>query len=308
MIGRAASWTQRLSSVDKVVVGYLLLTGLMISFHSERLGTWEWHLGVRVAILGGILLLRPRVNGSARILRFALDWYPVVLFPVLYKEVETLAAAFGDWSFTEKVRQWEVILWGDFPSDFLSVGWPSPLLSEYLHACYLSYLVLIPAVGAYFYFRGRRPAFHHLILAVSWTFCLSYIFYILYPVDSPFYLSEPLDETLSSQVLYRTVHFFSERGGARGGAFPSSHVSISTVVWLVSWRWDRKLAWLMTLVVPGIYLATVYGRFHYLLDVLAGWLLAVAVILVLSRGKGPSGSESGEDLSAEYGRCSDFAA
>jgi membrane-associated phospholipid phosphatase len=154
-------------------------------------------------------------------------------------------------------------------------------VSEYLHLCYFLYLLLIPLVGGYWYSQNRRGAFEELILLISLTFGLSYLFYILYPVDSPFYIAEPLSESLSGGVFYRLVHFFSERAGAQSGAFPSAHVSISTVVWLVCWKRDRKLAVALTLVVPGIYLATVYGRFHYALDVVAGWGLAIGVFLLV---------------------------
>ena len=70
------------------------------------------------------------------------------------------------------------------------------------------------------------------------------------------------------------------QGGARGGAFPSSHVSVSTVVLLMVWYHDRRLGYFLAPIVAGIYVATVYGRFHYALelDVIAGLALAVAIV------------------------------
>jgi membrane-associated phospholipid phosphatase len=73
------------------------------------------------------------------------------------------------------------------------------------------------------------------------------------------------------------VHFVSDRGGARGGAFPSAHTSVACIVWLVAWTRDRHLAYWLTPLVGGILVATIYGRFHYVLDVVAGVLLAVTV-------------------------------
>ena len=48
-------------------------------------------------------------------------------------------------------------------------------------------------------------------------------------------------------------------------------------MWLVAWTRDRHLALWLTPLVAGILVATVYGRFHYVLDVIAGVLLAVAI-------------------------------
>ena len=98
---------------------------------------------------------------------------------------------------------------------------------------------------------------------MSVTFATSYLFYILFPVDSPFYLLPKLGEPQSGHFFYELVHFVSSRGGARGGAFPSSHVSVSTVILLVTWKYQsRWLVWLVPIYV-GLVFATVYGRFHY---------------------------------------------
>jgi membrane-associated phospholipid phosphatase len=47
---------------------------------------------------------------------------------------------------------------------------------------------------------------------------------------------------------------------------------------LVSRHERRFLFWLLPLC-AGVALATVYGRFHYAVDVLAGWILALGVVL-----------------------------
>ena len=63
---------------------------------------------------------------------------------------------------------------------------------------------------------------------------------------------------------------------------------------LVAWRHQRRLAYLLVPFTGSVMIATVYGRFHYVLDTLAGAVLAVAVVVgyryVL--GDGPRGSSS----------------
>ena len=82
----------------------------------------------------------------------------------------------------------------------------------------------------------------------------------------------------------------SARGGARGGAFPSAHVSGAVVVSLVAWRHQRRLAYLLVPIAGSVMIVTVYGRFHYVLDTLAGAALAIVVVLgyryVFSDGPG----------------------
>jgi membrane-associated phospholipid phosphatase len=47
---------------------------------------------------------------------------------------------------------------------------------------------------------------------------------------------------------------------------------------LVAWRHQRRLACLLVPIIAGLLVATVYGRFHYVLDTLAGVGLAIAVV------------------------------
>ena len=139
-------------------------------------------------------------------------------------------------------------------------------------------MIVIPSVAAYWYVSGRRAAFGELLLMLSTVLLGSYLFFILLPVDSPYYLSQRLGPPLSGHFFFDLVHQMSARGGARGGAFPSAHVSGAVVVSLVAWRHQRRLAYLLVPITGSVMIATVYGRFHYVLDTLAGAALAIAVV------------------------------
>jgi membrane-associated phospholipid phosphatase len=103
------------------------------------------------------------------------------------------------------------------------------------------------------------------------------VFFILLPVDSPYYLSPRLGRPLAGHLFFDLAHEVSARGGARGGAFPSAHVSGTVLVTLVAWRYQRPLAYLLVPFTLGVMVATVYGRFHYVLDALAGAGLSAVV-------------------------------
>ena len=207
-----------------------------------------------------------------------------MLFPLLYKEVELLAPAIGDWRLSTAIPAWESALFAGQPSLYLSERLAFVPLSEYLHFSYLSYVIVIPSVAAYWYVSGRRAAFGELLLMLSTVLLGSYLFFILLPVDSPYYLSQRLGPPLSGHFFFDLVHQVSARGGARGGAFPSAHASGAVVVILVAWRHQRRLAYLLVPISGGLLFATVYGRFHYVLDTLAGAGLAIAVVVAYRRG------------------------
>ena len=63
---------------------------------------WPAIVTAHVALCVVLMSLRRRTP-LARPLSVALDWHPLALFPILYKEVQVLAAAVGDWRLTAVV-------------------------------------------------------------------------------------------------------------------------------------------------------------------------------------------------------------
>jgi membrane-associated phospholipid phosphatase len=267
-----ARWTTTLTA------SYLAITAALIATVGNAVPGRAWLVAVHLTLVGSLLILN-RASPSAGILRVIRDWHPLMLFPLLYKEVELLAAVIGDWRLSVAIPAWESALFGGQPSLYLSERLAFVPLSEYLHFCYLSYVIVIPSVAAYWYVSGRRAAFGELLLTLSTVMLGSYLFFILLPVDSPYYLSQRLGPPLSGHFFFNLVHQMSAFGGARGGAFPSAHVSGAVVVSLVAWRHQRRLAYLLVPITGGLLIATVYGRFHYVLDTLAGASLAIAVVV-----------------------------
>ena len=267
--------------IDIATILYLLAVAGLVSL----VGLNTIHRVLLVCIhlfLAILILLLPCLREKIRYrpIVFLLDWYPIFAFPLLYKQVEFLAEIIGAWDLTQIIQRWEVQIFTGYPSLWLGDMFPSILLSEYLHFCYFCYILLIPAVGGYWYFRGKRTAFRELLFLLAVTYYSSFLFFILYPVDSPYYLFIKLGEPAANGPFYKLVHFISERGGARGGAFPSLHVSASTVLLLTVLHSQRRLGCFLLPVVGGIYVATLYGRFHYALDVVAGVVFGTLVVLV----------------------------
>ena len=60
-------------------------------------------------------------------------------------------------------------------------------------------------------------------------------------------------------------------------AFPSSHVGISTIVMIMAWRVNRKLAYILFPFYVLLCCATVYIQAHYLIDSLVGLITAFLV-------------------------------
>jgi len=259
-------------------VSYLAATAVLVAVLGQRV---PHRFGLVVAHVTGaaLLILLQRHAHTPPALRLLRDWHPLLFFPLLYKEVEPLAAALGNWQLTHAIPTLESTLFAGQPSLYLSARLSSVLLSEWLHFCYLAYIVMIPAVAVCWY-TSRRSAFHELMWLLTTALLGSYVFFILFPVDSPYYLMPRPGAPIAGHFFFDLVHALSDRGGARGGAFPSAHVTGAVVLWLVAWRRHRALAIALAPIVMGLIVATVYGRFHYVLDAAAGIAAGSGIVMV----------------------------
>ncbi len=140
---------------------------------------------------------------------------------------------------------------------------------------------------------GRDPFLHTLGLSIRgrWSearedlsvfvlaWMTSYALYGVVPAYGP-YTIEPgsppgLDRPFAAS-MHRTL---IEWEWETPDAFPSGHVLIVTLALWAMARRQRGLFWVMLLPGVGLALGTVVLRYHYLLDLIAAWLLVPAMIL-----------------------------
>lgn len=183
-----------------------------------------------------------------------------------------------------------------------SIG--SALLTEVLVICYMSYGVATPGYAAYLYLKGRNRAFRDLSLGISMTAVLGYTGYLLVPGIGPYLYQTDLYPDRLPQPSW-DPGFLDTINNLQGGArdvFPSLHTAMTTVLLVIMWRSSRRIFWGYLPVACGLYLATLYLRVHYAVDVAAGFATAIAVSVLVPRvndwwyGKGRAAVASADDL------------
>lgn len=235
------------------------------------------------AIIAVVLLARflsPSGNPAARLLRLL---YPVVLMLFFYqscaKMVHFLFADFFDGG----IVALESILFGGDVSLWLD-GRSSVAVTEIMSAGYFSYYFLIAGLAIVLFLHGRTDDIKRFMTATCLTFFVSYLTFIVYPVEGPrFYFSGVYTTDLVGPVFRPLVDLVIDRGAIRGGAMPSSHVAEALVVMIFGLRaYGRKASFLVPIVV-ALTMGTVYGRFHYLTDVAVGTVVGALAAWVAIR-------------------------
>jgi membrane-associated phospholipid phosphatase len=137
-------------------------------------------------------------------------------------------------------------------------------------------LLNIPIVACYIYVRRERARFREMMCGLIVIFFFGLLGYVLVPAIGPVYTlrdqyTVPLTQSL--EVFTRQMEFM-DFARIQRDVFPSMHTAVSFIVWLYAYRNSRRLFLLLAPFILSLWVSTVYLRYHYLIDVVAGLVLA----------------------------------
>lgn len=278
-----------------LVVAAVLLAGLPDRFRTGSTETWSAPgPGARGAgRANGVAADDARAGGGRPetgragggrphpVVAWLTDWYPLIMIPAVYLELQVLNRAVWDGRyFDATIMAWEEALFGGQPSVTWAAQWDSLLGSELLHLAYLSYYFVVYLFPLWLYLAGRRDAFHRTVFAIMLGFAVHYMFFVYFPVQGPRYLFPGPGGSQTEGMLYGLTRTLLEGGSSQGAAFPSSHVGLAAVQTVSAVRYAPKVAPILGALTVGIALGAVYGGFHYAVDATAGLVAGVLLGLV----------------------------
>ncbi len=157
-----------------------------------------------------------------------------------------------------------------------------PLLLEVLTVCYVLYYFHPIVLGALLWrddVREKTPGlrFPGYVFGMLLVFYVSYAGYFLVPAIGPRFTIAH-DGPLPRGAIARTIDETLDRLETnRRNCFPSGHTMVTIAVLVEAGRRSRKTFLGFFPFALGLVLATVAGRYHYVVDVVAGIVLAVVV-------------------------------
>jgi len=157
-------------------------------------------------------------------------------------------------------------------------------LSDVLSAFYVSYYPVPAAMGVALFVRGRREDFDRFVFALQLTLIVSYLGYFFFPTSGPRVPPEAAQAMLGGGTVSAAVRQFLHSSELNTlDAFPSGHTAVSLVFLAYGWRMLPRWRAPLAVVVAGIIFSTVYLSHHYVIDLVAGALLAAAVLAAMPR-------------------------
>ncbi len=266
MTGRSATWRD----VGGHEVGCGLLLAGMGCWSMGRVGPGDWAPWVAWGLLAlaGLAIWLDMTGPGAGGSWWRMGATPVVLVLFYFRlgvDVPRLVSGRAD----AALMGWDHRWLGETPA--VSLAWcHSAWLTEAMSACYLGYFMAYVGYLAA-WIRGGGPVAWRFVRGFCWVQTMGFAGYCMVPAAGPgMFMAGELPGLPMGWV--GRLNDWVVRTGCNGvDVFPSLHVA-TTVYWVgfdvLEGRW-RRLAW-VALPAAGLCFSTLYLRYHYAVDVLAG--------------------------------------
>jgi membrane-associated phospholipid phosphatase len=267
--------------VDKSTLAYNAVVFLLVLLFHSRVPRWYLHVFLNTGTIGVVLLLvffvGDRASLAARLLR---NLYPIALFGFLYVQTGSINHLVFPGFLDASFARLEETIFGFQPAEVFVRNFPQKWLAECMYFAYWTYYLQFPGLGLFLYLRRTKTEFADYMLSLCATMYVCFLIYIFLPVRDPSFAFGYAPGSGPFTWMMTWIYRHAEIPGA---AFPSSHVAIAAVVLYYTWRYARAALWVVGPLAVSLMVATVYCRYHYAVDVLAGWLTATVVILLCRR-------------------------
>jgi membrane-associated phospholipid phosphatase len=259
-----------------------------------------------IALLGAFLRDRPHLRGQPWIVLFAVtalfsvlsriehgrskraveilrDWLPVALTFLAFREMEFFLPRNYDSGYELAWIQWDRVLlhdWG-LRAAIESFG---KVLPVYLELCYL----LVYGVAAYgigLLSGGPRKSIDRFWIVYLLGTLGAYALFPYFPTRPPRYVFLEMEPPQITSWVRHFNLFLLSKGTIHVGVFPSAHVSAAfSAAWAMFLLKPARRVWgsILLMYSVSVAIATIYGRYHYAADALAGFAISVAAAAFLS--------------------------
>ncbi len=208
--------------------------------------------------------------------------YGVVLF--MYKQTYLMVRPIHPVDYDALFISIDRWLFGVNPTEWLA-QFAHPFLTEMLQVAYSSYYWLFFIFGFEIYRRYPVEKFDAAAFMIVYGFYLSYLGYFTFPAVGPrftLHSFQSLNTDLPGLLLTEPLRAFVNWGGSvptnipnpigfvQRDVFPSGHTQLSLIVTLLAFRYKLYTRWFFLSLVTLLIIGTVYLRYHYVIDVIAG--------------------------------------
>ena len=261
------------------VLAYLVATTLFLIWRGISVSPDYF---VFILLFGAVILGRWRA--------FIVDWMPFIAVLLGYEFLRGLAGSSGlPVHYREVITADRVLGLGQLPSIWLQQhlyrAGRLTLLDYGATVFYFLHFAYPLTLGYVFWLRDR-PLFRRFAAALLLMSFGCFVFFLLVPVAPPWLASQRgylphVDKIISSTIPSQTTWYYQHLNPNPVAAFPSLHEAFPVLGLLYGVRAFGRQAWPLGLWCLAVCFSIVYLGEHYLIDAIAGVVVAALAYVVV---------------------------
>ncbi len=211
--------------------------------------------------------------------------YPIVYVVVIlliFNSLGDLIPALRRRTFDDVLIRIDFFLFNGHPTVWME-KMINPWLTALLQLAYISYYFIPLSLGALLIIKRRGQEFDEALFGIVLCFYLSYIGYLLVPAVGPRFTLDHL-QTSGLQAGPATGALQNILNGLehnKTDAFPSGHTAVALMTLFYAGKFREKTLYrILVPVVSLLIFSTVYLRYHYVIDVIAGVALTLLTVFL----------------------------
>jgi len=232
-----------------------------------------------IALVLGLKLLSDR-----KIMRkasaFLYDFSPIIFVIFIYQSLGDLIQYLRPDTDAWLIKI-DFSIFGTHPTVWME-KWIVPWLTDIMSFAYVSYYFLPVILIGTLYLKDRQVEFNASMFVLTFGYYVSFIGYILFPAIGPRYTlahlySIPLEGSFLTDLVRDGLNALEHN---KRDVMPSGHTQIALIVLYLTYRYERFLFYVFVPIIIGLIISTVYLRYHYVIDLFAGALIAVGCMII----------------------------
>jgi membrane-associated phospholipid phosphatase len=284
-----------LNLIDVYTIGILSVYLLLSLIYFNVIVEAKSYIFINLFIIVSIITLATIVEkfDAGTLFRLVRYTYIIPLIFYIYTQTQVFIRIINpnDWDWL--LIKWDYVIFGVNPTEALG-RIANPWLTEYLQFSYMMFFIMPLLVGFELYIRHDSKHYVAFARTIAFGFFLSYLLYFFLPAVGPRFTLHNFGSLNSELPGIFFTNYMRELVNIGGGirhsiplpaidvvnrdCMPSGHTMITIInIWL-AYRYRSRYRWVIYIIGTSLIFATVYLRYHYVVDLMAGAFFAVLVI------------------------------
>lgn len=265
---------------------YSILGGIFFNSSS----TIKLYLLENLLIIGLIIAISKIKSKNKYFVTFR-KFYLLSFVYFIYNQTHSYIPLINQNLYDDLLIRLDFAIFGCNPTDCV-MKFANPYLTEYLQFCYMTFFFMPIIHGIELHLRKKEIEFNILLRNILFGFYLSYLLYFIFPAVGPRFtlhnfilLQQELPGVLLTEFFRNVVN---TGGGIVNSAIspvlqvnkdcmPSGHTMMTLINITLAFKFRSRLRYMFLIFGGSLIFATVYLRYHYVVDLIAG-----AICFVLS--------------------------